>query len=788
MRAIDTLSRIPGLRSTAPAVLAPPGHAVNRRRSTYRIESELCALQMEWMRCGDRRAGPCAVRGAPADASDAGGRALTTTCPSLSAPLRPPRPRSIVEPPPPNVLQGPHQQHQLRLPRDPSFAKTCGRCHRTVLALRPVAAATSRIVCPRADSATRLSAGVRPSTAPTRSGSQGRAPRWVDHQYHRPIRLDATSGRPGSTGLTCTMSHGSPRRRPTGIEPLMRGPPGNGNAAPAAPRATRVTACRWPLPVRQPVSLAQKCPRYIVGRRHPPATVQLDDARRQAAEQLDGRCRPRPRVHQRLPHPHELTQMRQEALHRPHLPRRPAVPLRGVGRRPDDATAVRPVEPHVEAVPRAIAQHHLVEHRRRLLLLVGEQRGVRRHPAVRQRAQPREALVPGVVVLEVLALPFSASRRPRKQKRRKRTSTPPSAVPSARIRLLPREPHHASTSPDAAGHSASSSTHVCNDRSRRSDRSSRLITLGECQLGPPSVPRRCAAARTRAPGAAPAGHHPAAGAGGVSPCGPVYIRRASVRIVPSTKATRRGRRVERLDADRPDTVRRIRGVGRLPVLVHRVPTSKSGGRPPPSHATAPGFTRSRPPSGAALLDGCRAAVAAVALAIPQAPVLVARPPGDQRLEHEEPQPARARGGVDVLPAGLPPLFRLADLLDDGGVALRRPARRPRRCGSGSRGAPPGGSGPARTRRASRSSAAPAKQQPPRRDRGGARSRGTAPSGRDAPRRASQRSQPTRDHALRSTAQVEERQADCQATANRRRAADRRVQPESQRSRSNARGA
>ena len=96
--------------------------------------------------------------------------------------------------------------------------------------------------------------------------------------------------------------------------------------------------------------------------------------------------------------------MRQQARDRFDPLRGPALRVDRVGGRPHDARAVRSVEPRMQAVAGIGARHHLVVHRRRLLLLPGEQRVRMDDPAVGQPPQPRHALVHGMVGLEILAL------------------------------------------------------------------------------------------------------------------------------------------------------------------------------------------------------------------------------------------------------------------------------------------------------------------------------------------------------------------------------------------------
>ena len=208
------------------------------------------------------------------------------------------------------------------------------RCHRNVVVLRPVPAAMSRMVMPRAsDTATWLSAGVRPRMAPTRPTRM--APPRVRSMASTsaPIRLERSSGRPRSTGLTCSSSRRLVGGRLTSIEPLTPTPPANGTACADRLESSRVLgrhdSAQDAASVRQAIVLAQKIQGNIVRRCHPAAPVQLNRARPAAAEQVHGRRAPRPRIDHRLPDPRELTQMRQEALDRLDLSRRPARPATG---------------------------------------------------------------------------------------------------------------------------------------------------------------------------------------------------------------------------------------------------------------------------------------------------------------------------------------------------------------------------------------------------------------------------------------------------------------------------
>ena len=158
--------------------------------------------------------------------------------------------------------------------------------------------------------------------------------------------------------------------------------------------------------VQEPVALAQPLPGEVVGRHDPPVQVQLDDPASRVLEQRGERRAERPGVDQRLPDPHELSDVRQETRHHLDLRGRPALAADGVRSHPDDARALRPVETHVQAVAGIGAEQGVVPGRRGLLLLFGVERGGMHHPAVRQVPEARDALVEGMEDLEILALPF----------------------------------------------------------------------------------------------------------------------------------------------------------------------------------------------------------------------------------------------------------------------------------------------------------------------------------------------------------------------------------------------
>ena len=173
------------------------------------------------------------------------------------------------------------------------------------------------------------------------------------------------------------------------------------------------------VPVAQPVPGQQQCAGAIVDRRDPPAPVELDDAPPDVVEQRKERRAERPCIHQRLPHPHELANRRQQPPDRLHPLRRPLVPVDGIVEDDDDAHAVRPVEPHVEAVERLRVGQKLVVDQRGLPFLLAEQRAHRGDPAVGQQQQGPHALVAGFVDRVVLPLEFrvalSAEAEPREE-------------------------------------------------------------------------------------------------------------------------------------------------------------------------------------------------------------------------------------------------------------------------------------------------------------------------------------------------------------------------------------